>query len=47
MASRAMTSEPENYDKVLKATLKSNRIEKGKEDRYKRSRLIDLYPFKK
>ena len=37
-ASRAMTSEPENYDKVLQATLESNRIEKGKEDRYKRSR---------
>lgn len=46
-ASRAMTSEPENYDKVLKATLKSNRIEKGKEDRYRKSRFIDLYPFKK
>ena len=37
-ASRAMTSEPENYDKVLKATLESNRIEKGKQDRYQRSR---------
>ena len=37
-ASRAMTSEPENYDKILKATLESNRIEKGKEDRYKRCR---------
>ena len=37
-ASRAMTSEPENYDKILKATLESNRIEKGKEHRYKRCR---------